>query len=245
MFAGCCWWRSLAVDGCSGASRGHARVVRRPDSRWAAPSNDLPLIRPDISPRCGHRLWPSAGEPSPGSSGTGSGRAGLGSGTSDRARSARCQSAAAAARWWAARPWCSVTSSVPDAASSRASWRHAREPRPPCGMHPRRRPASGQRQRGPRWHAAGPLPAARWRSLGLIGSLGSFSQLLKPREHAAAVLGPIRMAAGWRSGSRPAFARPARRRPARWRNSPPGPGANRDRHRLSPHPSAPRDKEHS
>src|SRR5215468_501153 len=25
MFASCCWWRSLAVDGCSGASRGHAR----------------------------------------------------------------------------------------------------------------------------------------------------------------------------------------------------------------------------
>jgi hypothetical protein len=25
MFAGCCWWRSLAVDGSSGASRGHAR----------------------------------------------------------------------------------------------------------------------------------------------------------------------------------------------------------------------------
>src|SRR5262249_1108868 len=25
MFAGCCWWRSLVVDGCSGASRGHAR----------------------------------------------------------------------------------------------------------------------------------------------------------------------------------------------------------------------------
>src|SRR5215468_12517860 len=25
MFAGCYWWRSLAVDGSSGASRGHAR----------------------------------------------------------------------------------------------------------------------------------------------------------------------------------------------------------------------------
>jgi len=24
-FAGCCWWRSLAVDGSSGASQGHAR----------------------------------------------------------------------------------------------------------------------------------------------------------------------------------------------------------------------------
>jgi hypothetical protein len=34
MFAGCCWCRSLAVDGCSGASRGHALVMRRPGSRW-------------------------------------------------------------------------------------------------------------------------------------------------------------------------------------------------------------------
>jgi hypothetical protein len=33
MFAGCCWWRSLAVDGSSGASRGHAPVVRRPGVR--------------------------------------------------------------------------------------------------------------------------------------------------------------------------------------------------------------------
>src|ERR1700738_5332295 len=35
MFAGCCWWQSLAVDGRSGASRGHAPVVRRPGSRWS------------------------------------------------------------------------------------------------------------------------------------------------------------------------------------------------------------------
>jgi hypothetical protein len=35
MFAGCCWCRSLAVDGCSGASRGHAPVMRRPGSRWS------------------------------------------------------------------------------------------------------------------------------------------------------------------------------------------------------------------
>ena len=34
MFAGGCRWRSLAVDGSSGASRGHAPVVRRPGSRW-------------------------------------------------------------------------------------------------------------------------------------------------------------------------------------------------------------------
>ena len=35
MFAGCCWWRSLAVDGCSGASRGHAPVMRSPGARWS------------------------------------------------------------------------------------------------------------------------------------------------------------------------------------------------------------------
>jgi len=29
--------------------------------------------------------------------------------------------------------------------ASRASWRHAREPRPPCGAPPRRRPAPGRR----------------------------------------------------------------------------------------------------
>ena len=34
MFAGGCRWRSLAVDGSSGASQGHAPVVRRPGSRW-------------------------------------------------------------------------------------------------------------------------------------------------------------------------------------------------------------------
>ena len=37
MFAGCCWRRSLAVDGRSGASRGHAPVVRRPHLLPAAP----------------------------------------------------------------------------------------------------------------------------------------------------------------------------------------------------------------
>jgi hypothetical protein len=35
-FAACCWWRSLAVDGGSGASRGHAPAMRRPGSRWSA-----------------------------------------------------------------------------------------------------------------------------------------------------------------------------------------------------------------
>ena len=34
MFAGCCWWRSLAIDGSSGTSRGHGSVMRRPGSRW-------------------------------------------------------------------------------------------------------------------------------------------------------------------------------------------------------------------
>src|SRR5690242_393189 len=41
MFAGGCRWRSLAVDGSSGASRWHAPVVRRPGSRW-----DVAVERP-------------------------------------------------------------------------------------------------------------------------------------------------------------------------------------------------------
>jgi hypothetical protein len=36
MFAGCCWWRSLAVDGSSGTSRGHAPVTCGPDPRRSA-----------------------------------------------------------------------------------------------------------------------------------------------------------------------------------------------------------------
>jgi hypothetical protein len=36
MFASCCRWQALAVDGSSGASRGHAPEVRRPSSRWGA-----------------------------------------------------------------------------------------------------------------------------------------------------------------------------------------------------------------
>ena len=35
MFAGCRWWRSLAVDGGSGTRRGHAPVMRRPGARWS------------------------------------------------------------------------------------------------------------------------------------------------------------------------------------------------------------------
>jgi hypothetical protein len=34
MFAGCCWWRSLAIYGSSGTSRGHGSVMRRPGSQW-------------------------------------------------------------------------------------------------------------------------------------------------------------------------------------------------------------------
>ena len=45
MFAGCFRWRSLAVDGSSGTSRGHGSVMRRPGSRWAAPSNDCLFSR--------------------------------------------------------------------------------------------------------------------------------------------------------------------------------------------------------
>ncbi len=32
MLAVCCWWRSLAIDGSSGTSRGHGPVMRRPGS---------------------------------------------------------------------------------------------------------------------------------------------------------------------------------------------------------------------
>jgi hypothetical protein len=34
MFACCCWWQSLAIDGNSGTSRGHGPVIRSPGSRW-------------------------------------------------------------------------------------------------------------------------------------------------------------------------------------------------------------------
>jgi hypothetical protein len=34
MSAGCCWWRSLAIDGGSGTPRGHGSIMRRPGSRW-------------------------------------------------------------------------------------------------------------------------------------------------------------------------------------------------------------------
>jgi hypothetical protein len=44
MFAGGSRWRSLAVDGSSGASRGHAPVVRRPGGRRLCPA--APVICP-------------------------------------------------------------------------------------------------------------------------------------------------------------------------------------------------------
>ena len=40
MFAGYCWWQTLAVDGSSGASWGHAPVVRRPGSKVCAHRQD-------------------------------------------------------------------------------------------------------------------------------------------------------------------------------------------------------------
>ena len=47
MFTGGCWWRSLAVDGRSGASGGHGPVMRRFSVRRSEASHDgyaqLPL----------------------------------------------------------------------------------------------------------------------------------------------------------------------------------------------------------
>ena len=50
MFAGCCQWRSLAVDGGSGTSPGHGSVCAGQVLGGTALSNDLPLFRPGISP---------------------------------------------------------------------------------------------------------------------------------------------------------------------------------------------------
>ena len=38
MFAGCCWRRSLAVDGSSGTSRGHASAAQSSQEHWPRPS---------------------------------------------------------------------------------------------------------------------------------------------------------------------------------------------------------------
>jgi hypothetical protein len=44
-FKGCCWRRSLAIDGYSGTSRGHDSAARSIEGT----GRDLPLFRPDIS----------------------------------------------------------------------------------------------------------------------------------------------------------------------------------------------------
>jgi hypothetical protein len=50
MFAGCCWWRSLAVEGSSGAPRGMGSQCVGHVVCGAAPSYDRLLFRPDVSP---------------------------------------------------------------------------------------------------------------------------------------------------------------------------------------------------
>ena len=47
-FAGCCWRRSLAVDGRSGASRGHAPAMRRPGSQRCGAAGRSPVFRPGV-----------------------------------------------------------------------------------------------------------------------------------------------------------------------------------------------------
>jgi len=52
MFAGCCWWRSLAVGGGSGTSGGHAPAMRGPGSRrrGAAARHPAPPREPLAAP---------------------------------------------------------------------------------------------------------------------------------------------------------------------------------------------------
>jgi len=52
MFAGCCWWRSLAVDGSSGTSRGHESVMGRPGSRWDGAVERPSAFQAGRIPRC-------------------------------------------------------------------------------------------------------------------------------------------------------------------------------------------------
>ena len=50
MFAGGCRWQSLAIDGSSGASRGHAPVMRRPSSRWGVVLERVSLFQAGHNP---------------------------------------------------------------------------------------------------------------------------------------------------------------------------------------------------
>jgi hypothetical protein len=52
MFASCCWWQSLAVDGGSGASRGHAPVMRRSGCRWSGAVARLSAFQAGHIPSC-------------------------------------------------------------------------------------------------------------------------------------------------------------------------------------------------
>ena len=52
MFTGCRWWQSLAVDGRSGASRGHAPVVRRPGARWSGAAARPSVFQAGHVPSC-------------------------------------------------------------------------------------------------------------------------------------------------------------------------------------------------
>jgi len=80
---------------------------------------------------------------------------------------------------------------------SRASWRHAREPRPHAGTPPRRRPALVRRRRAPRRHGAGPLPAA------VLGALSSGP----PHCNAGATVGAFSPLARAAAGTRPTGSR--------------------------------------
>ena len=51
-FAACCWWPSSAVDGSSGASRGHAPEVRRPSFRWGAAVERPSVFQAGLIPSC-------------------------------------------------------------------------------------------------------------------------------------------------------------------------------------------------
>ena len=51
-FAACWWWRSLAVDGRSGASRGDAPVMRRPGSWWSGAVERLSAFQAGHNPSC-------------------------------------------------------------------------------------------------------------------------------------------------------------------------------------------------